>query len=125
MGGPVAPVAAQRLYQQGLEGARRDDVGAPHVALVDVLDGEAAPQHLDEHLPELSGGQVVEERVEDGAEVEEGVGHRLESDVAPEVGGSPAGLGHGSHHKATDLVGKPAQHQGGHDETWAKETEQL
>lgn len=92
-------------------------MGAPHVALVDVFDGEAAPQHLDKNLPELPGGQVVEERIEDGAEVEEGVGHRVESDVAAKVGSSPAGLGHDSHHEATDLVGKPAKHQGGHDET--------
>uniref|UniRef100_A0A8D0CTI9 Uncharacterized protein n=1 Tax=Sander lucioperca TaxID=283035 RepID=A0A8D0CTI9_SANLU len=88
-----------------------------HGALVDVFDGEVAPQHLDKNLPELSGGEVVEERVEHGAEVEEAVGHRVESDVAPEEGNSPVGLGHGSHHKTTNLVGKPAHHQGPHDET--------
>lgn len=82
-----------------------------------MFDGEAAPQHLDEDLPELSGREVVEERVDDGAEVEEGVGHWVESDVAPEVGSGPAGLGNGSHHKTTNLVGKPAHHQGSHDET--------
>ncbi len=92
-------------------------MGALHGALVDVFDGEVAPQHLDKNLSELPGGEVVEEWVEDGAEVEEGVGHRVESDVAPEVGSSPAGLGHGSHHKTTNLVWKPAHHQGSHDET--------
>uniref|UniRef100_A0A8C2WWK9 Uncharacterized protein n=1 Tax=Cyclopterus lumpus TaxID=8103 RepID=A0A8C2WWK9_CYCLU len=88
-----------------------------HRALVDVFDGEAAPQHLNEHLPELPGGEVVEERVEDGAQVEEGVGHGVESDVAPEEGNGPAGLGHGGHHQTTDLVGEPAHHQRAHDET--------
>lgn len=106
---------AQRLYQQGLEGARRGRDA--HRALVDVFDGEAAAQHLDEHLPELPGREVVEERVEDGAQVEEGVGHGMEGDVAPEEGSGPAGLGHGGHHEATNLVGKPAHHQRPHDET--------
>lgn len=82
-----------------------------------MFDGQVASQHLDEDLPELSGGQVVEERVDDRAEVEEGVGHRPEGDVAPEEGDGPAGLWHGGHHEAADLVGKPAHHQGGHDET--------
>uniref|UniRef100_A0A3Q3H1K3 Uncharacterized protein n=1 Tax=Labrus bergylta TaxID=56723 RepID=A0A3Q3H1K3_9LABR len=86
-------------------------------ALVDVFDGEAAPQHLHEHLPELSGGEVVEERVEDRAEVEERVGHRVESDVAPEVRNGPAGLWNGRHHETTNLVWKPADHQRSHDET--------
>lgn len=116
VGRRVPPFATQRP-QQGLEGARGHSAGARHGALVDVFDGEAAPQHLDENLPELPGGQVVEQRVDDGAEVEEGVGHRVENDVAPEVEASPTGLRNGSHHEATDLVGKPAQHQGGHDET--------
>lgn len=96
-GGAARLAATQWLYKQGLEGARRGS-GALHCALVDVFDGEAAPQHLDKNLPELSGGEVVEERVEYGAEVKEGVCHRVESDVAPEVGSGPAGLGHGSHH---------------------------
>lgn len=89
-------------------------------ALVDVLDGEAAPQDLDEHLPELSGGQVVEERVDDRAEVEEGVGHGLQNHVAAEERGRPAGLGQRRHHDAADLHGQPAEHQGGHDESWNK-----
>uniref|UniRef100_A0A3Q1BYF8 Uncharacterized protein n=1 Tax=Amphiprion ocellaris TaxID=80972 RepID=A0A3Q1BYF8_AMPOC len=80
-------------------------------AFVDVFNGEFAPQHLDKHLPELPGGQVVEERIDDGAEVEEGVGHRVEGDVAPEVGSSPAGLGQGGHHQTPNLAGKPAHHQ--------------
>lgn len=80
-----------------------------------MFDGEAATQHLDKNVPELSGGEVVEERVEDRAEVEEGVSHRMESDVAPKVGSSPAGLGHSSHHETTNLVWKPAYHQGSHN----------
>lgn len=82
-----------------------------------MFDGEAAPQHLEKNLPELPGGQVVEERINDGAEVEEAVGHGVEGDVAPKEGQSPVRLGHSSHHEPTDLIRKPADHQGGHDET--------
>uniref|UniRef100_A0A3Q1GHG7 Uncharacterized protein n=1 Tax=Acanthochromis polyacanthus TaxID=80966 RepID=A0A3Q1GHG7_9TELE len=80
---------------------------AVYCAFVDVFNGEFAPQHLNKHLPELPGGQVVEERIDDGAEVEEAVGHWMEGDVAPEVGSSPAGLGQGGHHQTSNLVGKP------------------
>uniref|UniRef100_A0A667ZNN4 Uncharacterized protein n=1 Tax=Myripristis murdjan TaxID=586833 RepID=A0A667ZNN4_9TELE len=86
-------------------------------ALVDVLNGETALQHLDKDLPKLPGGEVVKERVEDGAEVEEGVGHRVKSYVAPEVGHGPVGLGHGGRHQASNLVGQPADHKGPDDET--------
>lgn len=89
-------------------------------ALVDVFDGEAAPQHLDKNLPELSGGQVVQERVDDRAEVEEGVSHRVESHIAVEERQSPPGLGQRCHHNATDLDGEPAQHQRGNNEPWKK-----
>lgn len=116
-GGAVLPAAAEGLDQQGLDGARGRGLGAPHGAFVDVFNGQATSQHLDKDVPELSGGEVVEERVEDGAEVEEGVGHRMESDVAPEVGSGPTGLGNGGHHEATNLIGKPADHQGSDDET--------
>lgn len=74
-------------------------------ALVDVLDGEAAPQDLDENLPELFGGQVVQERIDDRAEVKEGVGHGMENHVAPEERGGPAGLGQRRHHNTADLQG--------------------
>uniref|UniRef100_A0A3B5BC55 Uncharacterized protein n=1 Tax=Stegastes partitus TaxID=144197 RepID=A0A3B5BC55_9TELE len=87
-------------------------------ALVDVFDGEFAPQHLDKHLPELPGGEVVEERIDNGAEVEEAVGHRVEGDVAPEVGSGPAGLGQGGHHQTPNLVGNPAHRQRSYDEAW-------
>lgn len=85
-------------------------------ALVGVLDGEAAPQDLQENLPELPGGQVVEEGIDDRAEVEEGVAHGVEKHVGPEEGGGPPGLGQRRHHQAADLHGEPAEHQGGHDE---------
>lgn len=117
-GGATRPVTTQRLQQQRLEWARRGSLGEVDVALVDVFDGEVTAEHLQEHLPELSGGQIVEEGVEDGAQVEEGVCHREERDVAPEVGSSPLGLRHSRHHEAADLVGKPAQGQGSHNETW-------
>uniref|UniRef100_A0A673B5D3 Uncharacterized protein n=1 Tax=Sphaeramia orbicularis TaxID=375764 RepID=A0A673B5D3_9TELE len=65
---------------------------------------QVAPQHLHKDLPEL-------------AEVEECVSHRMEGDVAMEVGGSPAGFGDSCHHKSPNLVGEPANHQGPHNET--------
>ncbi len=52
-GGAVSPAAAEGPYEERLQGARRDGAGALQRALVDVLDGEATSQHLDEHLPEL------------------------------------------------------------------------
>lgn len=118
---PDVRVASQRS-QQRPEGAQGDmgGSGVGKRASVDVLDGEAAAQDLDEDLPELSGGQVVQERIDDRAEVEEGVGHRLENHVAVEERGGPAGLGQRRHHNATDLHGQPAQHQGGHNQTWKK-----
>uniref|UniRef100_A0A8C6MKT8 Uncharacterized protein n=1 Tax=Nothobranchius furzeri TaxID=105023 RepID=A0A8C6MKT8_NOTFU len=100
-----------------LYGACRGGVGLLHGAFVDVLDGEATPQHLNKHLPELSGREVVEERVENRAQVEEGVGHELEGCVAPEVGKSPVGFGNSGLHEAMNLVGKPANHQRSNDET--------
>lgn len=81
-----------------------------------MFDGEAAPQHLDKYLPELLGGQVIKEWIEDRAEVEEGISYGVKGDVAPEVGSSPEGLGNGCHHKTANLVGKPAHHQGRHNE---------
>lgn len=99
--------------------------GVGNRASVDVLDGEAAPQDLDEDLPKVSGGQVVQERIDDRAEVEEGVGHGLENHVAPEERGGPAGLGQRRHHNAADLHGQPAQHQGGHNQTWRKHQKQT
>lgn len=81
-----------------------------------MFDGEAAPQHLDKDLSELLGGQVIKERIEDGAEVEEGISNGVKCDVASEVGSSPEGLGKSGHHEAANLVGKPAHHQGCHDE---------
>lgn len=66
-------------------------------------DGKVTPQNLHEYVPELPRGQVVEERVEDRAEVEEGVGHGVEDDVAPEVGNGPVGFGHSGHHKTANL----------------------
>uniref|UniRef100_A0A8C7FFU5 Uncharacterized protein n=1 Tax=Oncorhynchus kisutch TaxID=8019 RepID=A0A8C7FFU5_ONCKI len=81
---------------------------------VDMLNGEAAAQHLDKDLLELAGGEVVQEGVKHGAEVKEGVGHRVQRHIAAEVGHCPAGLGHGGSHQATHLVGKPADGEGAH-----------
>lgn len=97
LGGPATPIAPQRFYQ-GPEGARRRSTQGLNIAFVDVFNGEAAPQHLDKNLPELSGGQVVQEWIDDRAQVEEGVGHGEESDVAAEEGEGPVGLWHSSHH---------------------------
>lgn len=121
LGRPAVLVATQRS-QQRLKSAR-GDVGGRGVgksAFVGVFNGEAAPQDLNKHLPELSGGQVVQERVDDRAEVEEGVSHGGERHIAPEEIGGPAGLGQRCHHNAADLGGEPAQHQGGNDEPWKK-----
>lgn len=92
--------------------------GSPelHGGLIFMHDGKVTPQNLHEYIPELPGGEVVEERVEDRAEVEEGVGHGVEDDVAPEVFNGPVGLGHSGHHKTANLVGKPAYHQGSNNE---------
>lgn len=121
LGGPGVLVETQRP-QQRLEGAGGDAgaAGFGKSALVDVLDGEAAPQDLDKNLPELSGGHVVQEGIDDRAEVEEGVSHGRESHVAPEERRRPAGLGQRCHHHPTDLVGEPAQRQGGDNETCNK-----
>uniref|UniRef100_A0A8C6UFK4 Uncharacterized protein n=1 Tax=Neogobius melanostomus TaxID=47308 RepID=A0A8C6UFK4_9GOBI len=87
---------------------------------VSVLLGTPPPpgDHLEKHLPEMSGGDVVEERVDDGAEVEEGVGDGVQRDVVVEVRHGPARFGHRGHHEATDLVGEPAHHQRANDQTW-------
>lgn len=81
-----------------------------------MFDGQATPQHLDEDLTELPGRKVVEEGVDDRAEVEKGVSYRVEDHIAPEVGQRPAGLWNCGHHEATDLVGKPEYHEGRHNE---------
>lgn len=81
-----------------------------------MFNGETAPQHLHKHLPELLGGQVIKERIEDGAEVEEGISNGVKCDIASEVGSSPGGLGNSGHHDAANLVGKPAHHQRCYDE---------
>ncbi|KAL4616638.1 hypothetical protein GN956_G21604, partial [Arapaima gigas] len=88
----------------------------PDVPLVDVLDGESTAQHLDKHLAELLGGQVVEERVQHGAEVEEGVRDGVQDDVAPEVRHVPVHLAPGRRHEAPDLVGHPAGGQTADDQ---------
>lgn len=82
-----------------------------------MFDRQAASKHLDKNLSELSGREVVEERVKDGAEVEEGVCDRVENDVDVEIRDSPARFGNGGHHEATDLVGEPADHQGADNKT--------
>lgn len=92
-------VAAQRPEQQRLQSASGRSAGRRQGAPVDVLDGEAAPQHLDEHLPELPGGQIVKEGVDNGAQVEEGVGHQVERGDSVQVGGGPVGLGNSGHHE--------------------------
>lgn len=92
-------------------------MGPRQSSLIGMFNGEMAHEYLDKDFPELPGGQVIKEWVEDGAEVEEGVSNMLKCDIAPKVGSSPARLGPGGHHKATNLVGKPAHHQRSHNET--------
>uniref|UniRef100_A0A8C7QGC5 Uncharacterized protein n=1 Tax=Oncorhynchus mykiss TaxID=8022 RepID=A0A8C7QGC5_ONCMY len=71
-------------------------------------DSSVVGRHLDEDLSELAGREVVQEGVEHGTKVEEGVGHRVQHHIVAEVGHGPAGLGHGGSHQATHLVGQPA-----------------
>uniref|UniRef100_A0A665WJN7 Uncharacterized protein n=1 Tax=Echeneis naucrates TaxID=173247 RepID=A0A665WJN7_ECHNA len=66
------------------------------ITLVYVLDGEAATQDLHEDVPELLGGQVIKEWVDDRC------------DVALEEETSPLGFWYSCHHETTNLVGKPA-----------------
>lgn len=69
-------------------------------------------EHLPEHAAELLRGHVVQERVEDGAQVEEGVREGEEGHVRPEVGPRPVVLGFGCSHDPPDLVRHPADGQG-------------
>uniref|UniRef100_A0AAY5EDG6 Uncharacterized protein n=1 Tax=Electrophorus electricus TaxID=8005 RepID=A0AAY5EDG6_ELEEL len=77
-------------------------------AFVDVLDGEAAAQ-----------GEVVQQRVEHRAQVEEGVSHRLQHGIHCQVVPRPHRLGNSCCHQTACLVGHPAHKQHADDQHWA------
>lgn len=94
-------------------------MGTQAFLLVGVLQGQPAAEHLPEHLPELLRGHVVEERVDHGAEVEEGVGEGEKDHVGPEVRHGPFILGFGCSHDPPHLIWHPAHGQCHHDQSWA------
>lgn len=96
-------------------GGRGGGVGAQVPAVVGVGQRQAAAEHLAEHPAELLRGHVVQQRVDDGAQVEEGVGEGQEDHVGPEVGFGPVVLGFGRRHNPPHLVRHPADSQG-HDD---------
>uniref|UniRef100_A0A3B5Q5S5 Uncharacterized protein n=1 Tax=Xiphophorus maculatus TaxID=8083 RepID=A0A3B5Q5S5_XIPMA len=79
-------------------------ISAKFYSQILVLDGQAAAQHLQEHLAEVTRRQVVEERVEHGAEVEAAVGHQVEPRVEPEIRQRPGRLRDGRRHQAPNSV---------------------
>lgn len=111
-GGLAAPKGPK---QQGAHQTGRGAVRIVQGPLVDVLDGQPAAQHLHKDSAELAGGEGVEEGVDHRAEVEKGVGDRVEGDVGPEVGQSPLGFGLGRRHQPTDLIGYPASCKSPHN----------
>lgn len=102
--------AARRAGAGGSGG----DVGAQVLAVVGVGQRQVAAEHLAEHPAELLRGHIVQERIDDGAQVEEGVGEGEEDHVRPEVGLGPVVLGFGRCHNPPHLIRHPADSQG-HD----------
>uniref|UniRef100_A0A8C0KNY2 Uncharacterized protein n=1 Tax=Canis lupus dingo TaxID=286419 RepID=A0A8C0KNY2_CANLU len=101
-------------------------VGGCHVGLqVPAVPGgrqlQAAAQHLAERRAELLRGHVVQQRVDDGAQVEEGVGDGEQQHVGAEVGPGPVVLGLRRGHEPPHLVGQPAERQGHHDQPCGRE----
>lgn len=84
-----------------------------------MLQSEPAAEHLPEHLPELLRRYVVEERVDHGAEIEEGVREGQEDHVRPEVRLGPVMLGFCRSHDPSDLIWHPTHGQCHHNESWA------
>uniref|UniRef100_A0A8C6G765 Uncharacterized protein n=1 Tax=Mus spicilegus TaxID=10103 RepID=A0A8C6G765_MUSSI len=83
---------------------------------------QAAAEHLPEHLPELLRGHVVEERVDHGAEVEEGIREGQEDHVCPEVRSGPVMFGFCCSHDPSDLIGHPTHGQCHHNQSWQART---
>lgn len=122
-GGGAAPgsEAEERAARAGAVGGGGGGRGGGGQAaqaplLVGVRQGQAAAQHLPEHGAELPRGHVVQQRVDDRAQVEEGVGEREQDHVRLEVGPGPVVLGPGGSHDPPDLVGHPADGQGQNDQ---------
>lgn len=77
-----------------------------------MLYGQVAAQDLQKHAAELLRGDVVQQGVHHGAEVEEAVSYGKKSDVRSEVGDSPVLLWFRSSHDPSNLVWHPAYCQG-------------
>uniref|UniRef100_A0ABI7Z174 Uncharacterized protein n=1 Tax=Felis catus TaxID=9685 RepID=A0ABI7Z174_FELCA len=90
----------------------RGDAGTQVFAVIGVWQRQAAAEHLPEHPAELLRGHVVQERVDDRAQVEESVGEGEEDHVRPEVGLCPVVLGFGCGHNPPHLIRHPADSQG-------------
>lgn len=84
-----------------------------------MLQSQPAAEYLPEDLPELLRGHVVEQRVDHGAEVEEGVREGEEDHVRPEVRLGPVMFGFCGSHDPSDLIGQPTHGQCHHNESWA------
>lgn len=86
-----------------------------------MLQSQPAAENLPENLPELLRRHVVEERVDHGAEVEEGVGEGEEDHVRLEVRLGPVMFGFCCGHDPSDLIWHPTHGQCHHDQSWAGE----
>lgn len=73
-----------------------------------MLYGQVAAEDLQKHAAELLRGDVVQQGVHHGAEVEEDVRDGKKSDVRSEVGDSPVLLWFRSSHDPSNLVWHPA-----------------
>uniref|UniRef100_A0A8C1V4S0 Uncharacterized protein n=1 Tax=Cyprinus carpio TaxID=7962 RepID=A0A8C1V4S0_CYPCA len=80
---------------------------------VSVLQRQTAQERLQERRAELARGQVIQQRVQHRAQVEEAVGHRIKLHVAAQVTHGPRRLGHRRRHQPADLIGHPA-----HEQNW-------
>lgn len=89
--------------------------------LVGMLQSQPAAEYLPKHLPELLRGHIVEERVDHGAEVEEGVGEGKEDHVCLEVRLGPVMFGFGCSHDPSYLIWHPTHSQCHHNESWEGE----
>ncbi len=114
------PYAVQRSAQQGpwcVSGALGGQAALQRSS-VGVLQRQTAQERLQEREAELARGQVIQQRVQHRAQVEEAVGHRMELDVAAQVTRRPCRLGHGRGHQPADMIGHPAHEQSADDQHW-------
>lgn len=116
--GLFTDASGRSLIEKGMRRAGRADVRLPYVPFVHMRDGQFAEQHLDKHLTELTGRQVVEEGVQHWANVEEGIRYRVEDDIAPEVRHGPVCFVLDCSHETADLVRHPASSKSSYNQYW-------